>query len=241
MPVNPGLTTTIPSGQTYYRITSLGFKTPNPVDYVRVVDGQGAVNSQHGARYNHPGAETVYLAEDLETCFAEKMFYFHREVIRGIDWSTQIGVVPPFQHSFILWEIELAQSILNVFDMTISGAPNFFHIFPSLPLNPSQDYYHLKEKRAEIQHNGYRGIIVESSRKIGTGKMVVLFHDQSNNIASITPYDVEYRLVTSTGAPFINHTTEILDFTGGEVRITTNPLPAGAVTYGNWQRIDFNH
>jgi len=80
MPVNPGLTTAALAGHTYYRITSLSFNTASPADHPKVVNGQGAVNSLAGARYNHPGACTVYLAEDLLTCLAEKMFYFHREV-----------------------------------------------------------------------------------------------------------------------------------------------------------------
>jgi RES domain-containing protein len=90
MPVNPGLTVVAPAGRTYYRITSLSFNTTTSTDHPKVVNGQGAVNSRIGARYNHPGVCTVYLAEDLLTCLAEKMFYFHREVIRGIDLSHRL-------------------------------------------------------------------------------------------------------------------------------------------------------
>jgi hypothetical protein len=241
MPVNPGFTTTIPSGQTYYRITSVAYKTPNPVDYRRVVDGQGAVHSRYGARYNYPGVLTVYLTEDLETCFAEKMFYFHREVVRGIDQYHNIGVLPPFQQSFMLWEVVLTHSVSDVFDMNIPGAANFFNIFPSLPLNPSQDYDHLKDKRAAIQHEGYKGIRVGSSRVNGTGNLIILFQDQSSNVQQITPYEIDCRLVNINGTPFYNHATEILDFTAGEVTLTGSPMPAGGAVYSNWHGVNFKH
>ncbi|HEY0320413.1 MAG TPA: RES family NAD+ phosphorylase [Pyrinomonadaceae bacterium] len=241
MPVNSGLTTTVLSGQTYYRITSVAYKTSGPMFYRRIVNGRGAVKSLHGARYNFPGAVTVYLADDLETCLAEKMFYFHREVVKGIDLSHLIGVLPPFEQSFILWEIELTQEVEDVFDLTIPGAHSYFNIFPSLPLNPSQDYEHLKKSRAVIENSDYKGIKVESSRVTTGGNLIVLFEDQSSNVQSITPYEIKYRLITTAGTPFYNHATEILDFTAGDVMITDSSLPSGGGGFKNWRRVDFNH
>ena len=80
MPISPELGVTILSGVSYYRITSIAFHTNSRSHHVKVVNGEAAVRSRHGARYNYPGARTVYLADTPETCFAEKMFYFHREV-----------------------------------------------------------------------------------------------------------------------------------------------------------------
>ena len=241
--VNPPLTTTIYSGISYFRITSLSFLTTNTALHVKVVNGQGAVLSRRGARYNYPGVATVYLTEDLETCFAEKMFYFHREILRGIDLSHHTGVIPPFKQQFILWEIVLSGDISDVLDMSDPRAFSFFNIFPSMTLNPSQDYEHLKHKRADIQSSGYYGLRVTSSRAKRGGKLIVLFDDQSQNIQSIIPYQVEFRLINSGGTPFVTHTQDILDFTVGEVKIISNTLPAGAVggNYQYWQRIPFNH
>jgi RES domain-containing protein len=243
MPVSPGLTTTIPTAPRipYYRITSLDFWTPNQRDHHRVVDGQGAVNSLFGARYNFPGVLTVYLAEDLETCFAEKMFYFHREVLRGIDIAHKIGVTPHFQKQFILWEIVLANPVDDVFDMCIPNAASAFNIFPSLTLNPSQDYEHLKLKRAMIQANGYNGLRVVSSRSKAGGKIIVLFKDQSNNIDDIKHYPVDFRLITPGLVPFSNPGADLLDFTSGDVKITGGSFPAGGTRFRNWERVSFNH
>lgn len=243
MPVNPGLAIAIPSGQPYYRITSLAFKTASTAAHRRVVDGQGAVNSRHGARYNYPGARTVYLTEDIETCLAEKMFYFQREVVRGMDMSHHLGVIPPFQQTFVLWEIILKRSVPNVYNMDVTGGgAAFFNIFPSLTLNPSQDYEHLKDRRADIESNGYTGLRVKSSRATRPGNMIVLFNDQSNNVQSITPYDIELRLIDIHGQPFYNHATEILDFTTGQVRIPGSTFPsAGGSSFSSWRIVNFNH
>src|SRR5262249_35472862 len=152
MPVNPGLVTTALAGHPYYRITSLSFNTTSAADHPKVVNGAGAVNSQVGARYNYPGVCTVYLAEDLATCLAAKMFYFHRDVIRGIDISHYLGVFPPFVQRFILWEIVLQNDVPDVCDLNATTA-SAVGVFPSLMTNPSQDYVHLKERRAFLQHN----------------------------------------------------------------------------------------
>jgi hypothetical protein len=98
----------------------------------------------------------------------------------------------------------------------------------------------LKDGRAAIEHNGYSGLRAPSSRTKAGRNMVVLFNDQSRNVQSITPYTVEFRLVTAgpLAVPFTNHATETLDFTAGEVKLTGTPL--GIVTYANWHRIEFH-
>jgi hypothetical protein len=240
MPVNPGLAITIAAGTPFYRITDVSFRTGRTSLHKQVVNGQGARKSRHGARYNHPGVTTVYLAEDVETCFAERMFYFHREVLTGLDRFHQTGVLPPFVQTFVLWEITFKTAIPDVFELSPGNAPAL-HVFPSLLVNPSQDYDHLKDGRAAIEHNGYQGLRATSSRVKGGGNMVVLFSDQSANVQSITPFAVELRLVTAGPAalPFSNQATEILDFTAGEVKLTGTPQ--GIAAYGVWQRVEFHH
>lgn len=240
MSVNPGLSTTIASGQFFYRITPIAFSGGLPAEHPRVVSGEGGIKSAEGARYNYPGVRTVYLTQELETCFAERMFYFHRKVLDGIDHSPVLGAPPPFQQQFTLWTVSFAQPIKDVVDLTIPGAVSYFRIFPSLTLNPSQDYLHLKQRRAEIQSQGYLGLIVGSSRAINQSNLVVLFQDQSSNVQSITPHEVEFRLVDEHGKPFHNHATQLLDFTAGEVRFT-GTTPSHGTAFKDWQRVAFNH
>jgi hypothetical protein len=182
----------------------------------------------------------VYLADNLDACFAERMFYFHREVLTAMDRFHLTGVLPPFIQTFVLWGIVLQTPIANIFNLTPGNAPAM-QIFPSLISNPSQDYNHLKDGRAAIEHNGYSGLRAPSSRVKSAGNMVVLFNDQSRNVQSITPYTVEFRLVTAgrPALPFTNHATEVLDFTAGEVKLTGSPL--GIATYAKWHRIEFHH
>jgi RES domain-containing protein len=240
MPVTPGLAITIPAGTPFFRITDVSFRTRRTSLHRNVVNGQGARKSRHGARYNHPGATTVYLAENLEVCFAERMFYFHREALTAMDRFNLTGVLPPFVQTFVLWEIVLKTVIPDVFDLDLANAPAM-QVFPALIVNPSQDYNHLKDARAAIEHNGYSGLRAPSSRVKRAGNMVVLFNDQSHNVQSITPYTVEFRLVTAgfPAMPFTNHATEALDFTAGDVRLTGTPL--GVAIYANWHRIEFHH
>ena len=240
MSANPALSTTIASGKTFYRITSLIFSAGSPSNHPRVVNGQGAKKSRYGARYNYAGAPTVYLTEDLETCFAEKMFYFQRDVVQGIDKLHLFSSIPHFHQKFALWEIEFLTPITHVADLNIPGAMNFFSIFPSLPLNPSRDYEHLKDARANIEYLGYNGLVVESSRVTTPGNLVVLFDDQSTNVASIVPHDVEFQLVDTNGLPFHNHVVQTLDFTTGEVQFS-GPPPSGGSAYSTWHRVNFNH
>ncbi len=245
MPVVPGLTTTVPEATPFYRITSLSFRTSRAALHKRVVNGEGGVRSRHGARYNHPGSRTAYLAEDLETCLAERMFYFHREILVALDSSHITGVLPPFQQRFILWEVQLQNPVQDVFELSVANA-SAMQVFPTLMLNPSQDYHHLKDRRAVIQSNGYNGLRAPSTRVRGTGHMIVLFHDQSRNLQSITPFEVEFRLMTFglPPAPFVNHAIDILDFLGGEARILSpsgGGLPPALAAYQNWTRVEFNH
>src|SRR6185312_900768 len=116
-------------------------------------------------------------------------------------------------------------------------------VFPSLMINPSQDYFHLKERRAFLQNSGYKGLRAPSSRVVGPGHMVVLFDDQSATLARVVPYVVEFRLLTAgmPPGPFINHATQVLDFTAGEVRIIPRSRRAGLSlalgTYSSWTRV----
>jgi hypothetical protein len=107
-------------------------------------------------------------------------------------------------------------------------------------VNPSQDYDHLKQKRADIQSNGYKGLRAPSSRVRRGGNLIILFNDQSSYVQNIIPHEVEFRLITVHGAPFINHAQDLLDFTAGEVRMPLTQ-PTGGAAYQNWQRILFNH
>jgi RES domain-containing protein len=242
MPANPAYTMIVDSGTPLFRITADTFKTPNPADHVKVVNGRGAVLSRNGARYNYPGAVTVYLTEDVETCFAERMFYFQREILRAIDLHHHSIPIPSFQHKFVLWEIQLKQNIPDVFDMPRAGALTLYSIYPSLVVSPSQDYEHLKDRRALVQSQGYNGLRARSSRAKTGGNLIVLFDDQSPNVQSITPFDVEFRLITKNGTAFFNHTQEELDFTAGEAIINTSPPPTGGGAFSsNWQKLEFNH
>jgi len=241
MPVHPAHTVTLPSGRPYFRITSPSLYTPNSADYVKVVNGQGSARNPQGARYSPPIAPTVFLAEDRETCFAEKLFYFQRDILRQIDLCHFTGLpIPPFNKDIVLWEVTFSGSIPDVVDLCKAGTPNFFGVYPSLMNNPSQDYEHLKDRRAHIQAQSYQGLIAPSARSTQGGRIVVLFQDQSGNVQTITPHSGELRLITAAGSPFTNHTTEVLDFTAGEVRITSGWRPRGWTSYP-WQRVSFHH
>src|SRR5205085_2359924 len=102
MSIVPGLTMTVCAGRPYYRITSRNFRTKIASHHKKVVNGEGAVNSPTGGRYNHPAALVVYLAEEPRTCFAERMFYFHREVLPKLDLCHIPGAppLPPFQQQY---------------------------------------------------------------------------------------------------------------------------------------------
>jgi RES domain-containing protein len=240
VPVNQALAIEIPAGSPLYRITSISFHTPNPVHHKKVVNGMGARKSHSGARYNHGGVTSVYLADTVETCLAEKMFNFQRETVQRLD-ALHLPLspgVPIFSAKFTLWEIRL-KDILDVCHLDRSNA-SAAGVFPSLMLNPSQDYWHLKERRAFIESAGYNGIKAPSSRSVKGGEIVVLFDDQSTN-ANLIPFTVEFRLVTRAPiAPFGNHLTQVLDFTAGEVQFVGGN-PPGLAGYAGWTTVSFNH
>jgi hypothetical protein len=241
MPVNPALTVTVPAGVPLYRITAVSFHTPNAAHHKKVVNGMGARKSHAGARYNHGGVLTVYLADSVQTCLAEKLFYFQRKIVQQLDalhLPLSLGV-PAFSGTFTLWDIRLKKPFADVCHLTRASA-SALGVFPSLMLNPSQDYEHLKDRRSFIENNGYNGIWAPSSRSTTGGEIIVLFDDQSKNV-DLDPYTVEFRLVTRPPvAPFSNHLTELLDFTAGEVRFVGGK-PPGIAGYANWTPLTFNH
>ena len=249
MPVSPGLGIAVPYGVSYYRITSLGFRTASTRHHPKVVNGEGAVRSRHGARYNYPGARSVYLTENPLTCFAEKMFYFQREVLTALD-GLHLPLspgIPPFAQRFVLWDIVLRNPVANVCDVSVVNAPAA-GVFPCLLLNPSQDYHHLKDRRADIQASGYRGLRAPATRVVGVGNMVVLFDDQSKNLQSITPYEIELRLIRPghpPPVPFVSHAADELEYLAGEVRIISPPAPAvlppALAAFAAWTIIPFHH
>jgi hypothetical protein len=238
--VNTGLTTTFDPGTTFYRITSPVFLTTIPEDYPKVVNGQGAVKNGEGSRYRYPNVCTVYLTEDIETCLAERMFYFHQEVIRGLDQLRYRYPIPPFQRECILWEIQFDYLVADVFDLCIPGAPNYFQVFPSLMVNPSQDYDHLKQIRADIQTAGYNGLRAPSSRSKSGRNLIVFFYDQSSHVMKIQPYRATFRLVANDRTPFFNPAVQVMDFTAGEGIIPSLYL-VGGDEYRDWRRVEFNH
>jgi hypothetical protein len=177
------------------------------------------------------------------------MFYFHREVLTGID-SLHLAaapIVPPFQQRFVLWDVTFRAAVANVFDLSIANAPAA-GVFPCLLLNPSQDYRHLKDRRAAIQAAGYNGLRAPSTRVVGGGTMTILFDDQSKNVGRITPYEVEFRLITPGRHPtiaFASHATDMLDHLAGEVRVIAPPppavFPASLRAFSAWTVVPFNH
>jgi hypothetical protein len=241
MPVNPALAVTVPAGVSLYRITAVSFSTPNAIHHKKVVNGMGARKSHPGARYNYGGVPTVYLADSVQTCVAEKMFYFQREIVQRLDALHRplSPGVPAFSGTFTLWDIRLKKPVPDVCRLTQASA-SAVGVFPALMVNPSQDYEHLKDRRTFIESNGYNGIRAPSSRSMTGGEIIVLFDDQSKNV-DLDPYTVEFRLVTRAPvAPFGNHLTELLDFTAGEVRFVGG-MPPGIVGFVNWTPVTFNH
>jgi len=231
----------IPAGVSLYRITAVSFHTANAAHHKKVVNGMGARKSHAGARYNYGGVLTVYLADSTPTCFAEKMFYFQREVVRRLD-ALHLPLspgVPAFSGIFTLWEIRLKKAVPDVCHLTQASA-SAVGVFPSLMINPSQDYEHLKERRAFLESSGYQGIRAPSSRSTAGGEIIVLFDDQSKNV-DLDPYTIEFRLVTRPPTtPFGNHLVELLDFTAGEARFI-GAGPPGVAGYTHWKRVPFNH
>ena len=84
MPVNPHLTTRIQAGRSYFRLTSQTYLTKSQVKNKQVVNGQGAMKNPTGSRYAYGAMRSVYLTENVPTCLAEAMFYFHREALTAL-------------------------------------------------------------------------------------------------------------------------------------------------------------
>jgi hypothetical protein len=169
------------------------------------------------------------------------MYYFQREVLSALDIAhITNSPPPPFSMLCVLWRIVFAKDIQPVCDLTIPNAAVNYDVSPSLMLNPSQDYWHLKQRRNEIQHYGYTGLIAPSTRCPQGGRMVVLFNGQSGNLHTIDPFDTEIRLITTPGnAQFANYKTDTLNFTACEAQIVG--MPSGLATYNNFVPVSFNH
>lgn len=237
------------AGIPYYRITALSFVTSSPALHNIVVNGQGARKSRDGGRYNHPGVVTVYLAEEVNTVLAEKMFYFQREVLRALNLSHLTKIMPSYKQTFALWEIEFLRDIPNVLTLDFKSASGYY-VFPSMMLNPSRDYEHLKDRRAEIETQPHNGLIAPSSRCTSSSfeNMLVLFADQSSNVAKVQPYAAELKLL-KTDPPltdFANPMSDALDFSAGSVKIAPIPphstsLPAKLLPYATNKKVEFRH
>jgi len=225
MPITQAFTTVLRKNVPYFRSTPEHYLSLSALERPLVVNGQGAVHNRTGGRYNYPGALTVYLAETVEVCLAERMFYFQREVLQSLDTRHIPGfrVPPSFTQSFVIWEITFKSDVVDILDLTVASASQY-NIIPALIHNPSQDYWHLQDSRATIQSNGYFGLRAPSSRSIGGGHLLALFTDQSRNVRKIKPHKAEFRLVTPQpgSVPFVNHATQLLDFSTGEVQIAGN-------------------
>jgi hypothetical protein len=210
------------------------------------VNGQGARRSLHGARYNYPGVVSVYLAEDVETCLAEKAFYFQREYLQKLDDThLQPSPLPPRPTTdAVLWSIEFSSPVPDIAQLDEATASSF-GVFPCMMTNPSQDYRHLKQQRAALENQFYKGLLAPSSRSTNGGRMFVLFDDQSTNVASIQPHAVEFRLTTTSGSQFQQHHSQKLDFEGVDIRIKpiapSTTLPSWARPYVTWTHVRFHH
>jgi RES domain len=243
MPVYPDLTTKVQPLTSYYRITSDMFRTPDSRLHVKVVNGEGGRLNKLGSRYSGKGTRAVYLAEDIETCLAEKMFYFHRETLNKMDIRRFVGIMPNFYLDCTLWEIEFLSPIPHIIDLTKDAAHTAFDIMPCMFKNPSQDYEHLKDKRADIEIDGYKGLRAKSSRSTKDGYMIVLFEDVSGNVAKITPYGLRFHLIKPTDASFSNPAMDELDYTRGAVSLTDTSVvpPIHLTPYISRQIVSFHH
>jgi hypothetical protein len=232
----------IPAGVPLYRVTSPSLWTKAKKHHRNVVNGRGSKANFFGGRYNYPGASAVYVTENVETCFAEMMFYFHRAYLPALD-AFHLGttpIVPVFTKSLVVWEILLKKDVAAIADLTM-GTAGHFGVYPAMMKNPSQDYWHLKDRRAHVEGAGYLGIRAPSSRCTKRGRMVVFFNSQSNNLASIAPYPIELSLIQPSGAPFTNHAVHDLDFEAGNVVALANPMPRFLKPYAAPYRIQFHH
>ena len=72
-----------------------------------------------GSRYAHGAMRSVYLTENVPTCLAEAMFYFHREALTALDAPHILGVPPPFQKASVLWEITFTNDVVDLADLSV--------------------------------------------------------------------------------------------------------------------------
>jgi hypothetical protein len=86
------------------------------------------------------------------------MFYFQREVARRLDaLHLPFSAGPPaFSAIFTLWEIRLRNAVPNVCHLTRASS-SAVGVFPALMVNPSQDYEHLKDRRAFYREQWLQG------------------------------------------------------------------------------------
>jgi hypothetical protein len=229
-------TVQVPAGQAFFRTTSANFLTASASLHANVVNGAGALKV--GGRYNYPGAVSVYLTETIETCLAERAFYFHREYLEQLDRlhivNRGVALPPPCQKRFILWRVLFSAPIRPVADVRAASAGTWA-VYPCLIQNPSQDYWHLKEARTRIQSSGAAGLRAPSSRCTRSGAMVVLFSSQSSNVASIDYLEVDFSLLEpKRAAAFTNPATQELDFQRVRVSVPgTTVVPPWARVLGN--------
>lgn len=150
------------------------------------------------------------------------------------------ALAPSFTKIRMLWRIVFQQDIVNIADLNMQNA-GYFGVFPPMLTNPSQDYLHLKQRRADIQTQGYTGIRSPSSRSVNQGRILALFHNQAANVHAIDPVQVEFQLVQPSGTVFNNHATQELDFEACQVRVTSNPVPGWAQQFQPPQIVRFHH
>jgi hypothetical protein len=136
---------------------------------------------------------------------------------------------------------------LDVFDLSVAKAASAA-VFPCLLRNPPEDYYPLKDRRADIQASGSRGLRAPSTRVVGAGSMMVLFDDQSKNLQAITPHEVEFRLSRPGHPPvvaFTSHASDSLAYRAGEVRVLAPAgpaaLPPALAPFAAWTVVRLNH
>jgi hypothetical protein len=171
------------------------------------------------------------------------LLYFHKDTLRLLDLHHIASwPIPPFVKSFILWEIGFQRDISAVFDMTQPGASSSRLVYRAFISSPYHDYWHLCQRRAEIEAAGYEGIRVTSARDSSGGNIIVLFNDQSGNVSTITPYELDFRLLTPLGTPFRDIINHELDFGRADVSMLSSSaaLPTWAKSLSG-KTLTFNH
>jgi len=232
--------TSVDPGVAYYRFSSSLSYLGSPPHH-DIVNGEGGVQNSDGSRYAYPNVKTVYLADSVDTCLAERLFYFQRQVAAEMDVASMLGKVrAKTEISIYLWRIEFKNKIPNLADFTGTNASSY-GVVPALMHNPSQDYKHLQHCRAEVQRNKHDGLRAPSSRSRRGGEMYVLFSDQSSNVAKASYYEFRLRLIDGSGAPYQQFGNQVLDFNRAESKCTTRgKLPRELSSYKSWSIVEFN-